>query len=76
MNTVAGPQTKIDNGMSPGFIILCDMDGTLIDTDYANYLAYSRAIGEVTREKHDVKFDYRERLNRGKLEETHPLSNG
>lgn len=61
MNTVVDPEKKLDSGISPGFIILCDMDGTLIDTDYANYLTYRRAIGEVTRGKHDVEFDYRKR---------------
>jgi len=50
----------------PGFSIFCDMDGTLVDTDYANYLSYRRAVIEATRGTHDVEFTD-ERLNRESL---------
>ena len=56
---------KVD--ISPKFIILCDMDGTLIDTDYANYLSYMHAIEDVTRQKHDIQFNPRKRFNREEL---------
>ena len=47
------------------------MDGTLVDTDYANYLSYRRAVMEVTRGKHDVEFSG-ERLNRKSLKKRLP----
>lgn len=48
------------------FSVFCDLDGTLIDTDRANYLAYRRAVKEVTNGFHDVDYT-RERLNRDTL---------
>ena len=35
-----------------GFSVFCDLDGTLVDTDYANYLSYRRAVIEVTNGMH------------------------
>lgn len=61
---------KVD--ISSKFIILCDMDGTLIDTDYANYLSYMHAIEDVTRQKHDIQFNPRKRFNREELKEKIP----
>lgn len=54
--------------------ILCDMDGTLIDTNYANYLAYRRALIEVTGGQYDIKFDSTERLNRDSLKKIPELT--
>jgi beta-phosphoglucomutase-like phosphatase (HAD superfamily) len=55
----------------PGFIVFCDMDGTLIDTDYANYLSYRYAVIEATCGKHVIEFT-RERLNRESLKNRLP----
>jgi beta-phosphoglucomutase-like phosphatase (HAD superfamily) len=49
-----------------GLSVFCDLDGTLVDTDYANYLAYRRAIKEATHGMYDVNFS-NERLNRESL---------
>lgn len=49
-----------------GFSVFCDLDGTLVDTDYANYLSYRRAVIEATRGMYDVDFS-NERLNRESL---------
>jgi beta-phosphoglucomutase len=54
-----------------GFIVFCDMDGTLVNTDYANYLSYKFAVIEATCGKHDVEFSV-ERLNRESLEKRLP----
>lgn len=66
---------EFDNGASidipPGYTVFCDLDGTLVDTDYANYLSYRRAIIEVTRGTHDVEFS-NERLNRESLKKRLP----
>lgn len=58
-------------GIHPGFSVFCDMDGTLVDTDYANYLSYRRAVIEVTRGMHDIDFTD-ERLNRENLKKRLP----
>lgn len=55
----------------PGFSVFCDMDGTLVDTDYANYLSYRRAVIEATHGTHDVQFTD-ERLNRESLKQRLP----
>lgn len=50
--------------VSSGITVLCDLDGTLIDTDYANYVAYRRAVREVTQLDHQIEFTRGERVNR------------
>lgn len=72
MNSVINILNNFGDEIPSGFSIYCDMDGTLIDTDYANYLAYSRAILEVTRGMHNVQFDYTERLHRESLKKRIP----
>jgi len=39
-----------------GFFVFCDLDGALVDTDYANYLSYRRAVIESTSGTYDVNF--------------------
>jgi beta-phosphoglucomutase len=53
------------------YIVFCDMDGTLVNTDYANYLSYRLAVIEATRGKHDVELSG-ERLNRESLKKRLP----
>ena len=55
----------------PGISVFCDMDGTLVDTDYANYLSYRRAVIVATRGTHDVELTD-ERLNRESLKKRLP----
>ena len=55
----------------PGFSVFCDMDGTLVDTDYANYLSYRRAVIEVTNGTHAVELND-ERFNRESLKKRLP----
>ena len=50
-----------------------DMDGTLINTDYANFLAYQKAISEaVGFSAAKVKFDCKHRFDRAFLRELLP----
>jgi beta-phosphoglucomutase len=72
MSRVVNSENEIKFEISSKFIILCDMDGTLIDTDYANYLSYKRAIEKVTRRKHELQFNSGKRLNRERLKEIIP----
>lgn len=53
-------------------IIFFDMDGTLIDTDFANFLAYQKAIYSIVKLTYNTKFDSHKRLNRSCLKEFLP----
>ncbi len=64
MLEVARISGEIGNRISPGFTVLCDMGGTLVNTDYANYLSYRRAIEEIARSKHHISFDPMHKFNR------------
>lgn len=44
-----------------------DMDGTLVDTDYANFLAYQQAISEIVESDLNIEYDSNFRLNRSSL---------
>jgi phosphoglycolate phosphatase-like HAD superfamily hydrolase len=65
----SGEGVAID--IPPGVIVFCDMDGTLVDTDYANYLSYREAVIEATRGTQDVDYTD-ERLNRERLKKRLP----
>lgn len=54
-----------------GFTVFCDMDGTLVDTDYANYMSYKLAVIEATGGAHDVEFT-NDRLDRESLKKQLP----
>lgn len=57
-------------------ILFFDMDGTLVDTDYANYLAYHQAIELVVGQKKSVPFNERTRFDKRTLVKFYPqLSN-
>ena len=71
MNTEVKSEDAINIEIPQGFMVFCDMGGTLVDTDYANYLSYRRAITEVTRGKYDVPFSGT-RLNREGLKKRIP----
>ena len=62
---------EFDIEIPPGFVVFCDMDGTLVDTDYANYLSYRKAVLEVTQGILDVQRPT-ERLNRDRLKKQLP----
>lgn len=55
----------------PGSVVFFDMDGTLIDTDRVNYLAYRRALQEVTDGTQDIAFTY-ERFDGASLAKNFP----
>ena len=48
-------------------VLLFDMDGTLVDTDYANFLAYKRAIQSVTKSTNEITYNPVRRFNRSSL---------
>jgi phosphoglycolate phosphatase-like HAD superfamily hydrolase len=60
---------ELDIEIDSNYIILCDMDGTLINTDYANYLSYNRAIEEVVSQSYDLQYNSEKRFTRKVLKE-------
>lgn len=59
--------TQISKMIKPNTIFFYDMDGTLIDTDYANFLAYKQAIEHVTKKEVELTFKPNERFTRNQL---------
>ncbi len=45
-------------------ILFFDLDGTLVDTNYANFLSYNNAIKSVTKSELDLTFNPDNRFNR------------
>lgn len=54
------------------YILFFDMDGTLVDTNYANFLAYKIAIQFVTKSSYDIAYNPDRRFNRSYLKEAIP----
>lgn len=61
-----------DNKITAGTILFFDMDGTLVDTSLANFLAYKKAILSVTKSDHDVTYSSDRRFNRSNLKNAVP----
>ncbi|MCC8198259.1 MAG: HAD family hydrolase [Tannerellaceae bacterium] len=45
-------------------VLFFDMDGTLVETDFANYLSYKKAIQKVIQSDIDIPYNPSERFNR------------
>jgi phosphoglycolate phosphatase-like HAD superfamily hydrolase len=48
-------------------ILFFDMDGTLVDTDFANFLSYKKAIQSFIPTENVIEFNQNERFNRASL---------
>ena len=53
-------------------VLFFDMDGTLVDTDYANYLSFKMAIQSVINPIQFLPFNPNERFNRTILKREFP----
>jgi beta-phosphoglucomutase-like phosphatase (HAD superfamily) len=62
----------IDAIISDATVLFFDLDGTLVDTDYANFLAYRKAVDCVTKSVHDIVYDADRRFNRTVLKNALP----
>jgi beta-phosphoglucomutase len=58
---------EIVNRIKSNTILFFDMDGTLVDTNRANFLAYKKAIEQVTNFGHGLVFNSEERFTRSYL---------
>jgi len=62
----------LDKIITADSILFFDMDGTLIDTDFANFLSYKKAIHSVTQNGIDLSYNPKLRFNRQILKITFP----
>ena len=53
-------------------VLFFDMDGTLIDTNFANFLSYKKAILSVTKSDRDLTYNPNNRFNRSILKVAMP----
>ncbi len=53
-------------------VLFFDMDGTLVDTNIANFLSYNKAIQFVTNSDHDLTYNPEKRFNRSTLKNAIP----
>lgn len=67
-------QTKqgINFKINTDSILFFDMDGTLVDTDFANFLSYKKAIQSVLQTDMDIPYNPNERFNRISLKKIVP----
>ena len=63
---------ELNKLITPDSVLFFDMDGTLIDTDYANFLSYRKAIKTVLQDDVDLSYNPHQRLNRSLLQCTIP----
>lgn len=63
-------QKNIDVKIKADTVLFFDMDGTLIDTNLANFLSYKKAINSVTKSNNDLTFNPEKRFNRSNLKIT------
>lgn len=60
-------QKNIEVKIKADTVLFFDMDGTLIDTNLANFLSYKKAINSVTKSDNDLTFNPDKRFNRSNL---------
>jgi phosphoglycolate phosphatase-like HAD superfamily hydrolase len=58
---------SIENIITADTVLFFDMDGTLVDTNYANFLSYKKAIYSLTNSDHDLTYNPDNRFNRSNL---------
>lgn len=63
---------KLNLNIKENDVLLFDMDGTLIETDFANFLSYKKAIESFIQTKNEIKFNSNERFNRSSLKNAVP----
>jgi phosphoglycolate phosphatase-like HAD superfamily hydrolase len=62
----------IDSKITADTVLFFDMDGTLVDTNLANFLSYKKAILSVTKSNHDLTYNSDKRFNRSSLKNAVP----
>lgn len=62
----------IHNKITADTVLFFDMDGTLVDTNLANFLSYKKAILFVTKSDYDLTYNSNRRFNRSILKNALP----
>lgn len=62
----------MENKITTNTVLFFDMDGTLVDTNIANFLSYKKAIQFVTNSDHDLTHNPEKRFNRSSLKNAIP----
>jgi beta-phosphoglucomutase len=62
----------LDSKITSDTVLFFDMDGTLVDTNLANFLSYKKAIISVTKLNHDLTYNSDKRFNRSSLKNAVP----
>lgn len=65
-------QINEDIKINADTVLFFDMDGTLVDTNLANFLSYKKAINSVTKTNNDLTFNSNKRFNRSILKNSVP----
>lgn len=60
-------QVALDDNVTTDTVLFFDMDGTLVDTNLANFLSYKKAVIIVTKSDQNLTYDPDRRLNRSNL---------
>lgn len=63
---------KVIQDITADTILFFDMDGTLVNTDLANFLSYKKAVISVTQSDHNLTYNPNERFNRSNLKNAVP----
>jgi beta-phosphoglucomutase-like phosphatase (HAD superfamily) len=63
---------ELDLRINSKNVLFFDMDGTLVDTNYANYLSYKKAIQHVLQSNIKISYNPSERFNREVLKRVIP----
>ncbi|WP_149242841.1 HAD hydrolase-like protein [Dyadobacter sp. 32] len=64
--------TQINQNINSDTVFFFDMDETLIETDFANFLSYQEAIQSVMQSETEIKYVPNERFNRTTLSRIFP----
>jgi FMN phosphatase YigB (HAD superfamily) len=62
----------LDSKITSDTVLFFDMDGTLVDTNLANFLSYKKAIISVTKSNHELTYNSEKRFNRSSLKNALP----
>ncbi len=61
-----------DQRINSADVLFFDMDGTLVNTNFGNYLSYKKAIQSVTQSETDIPYNPSQRFNRDVLKNAIP----
>ena len=65
-------QKNLEVKIKANTVLFFDMDGTLVDTNFANFLSYKKAINFVTKSNIDLTYNPDKRFNRSNLKIAFP----